>query len=387
MGPKKRGQWTEEKLQNAIRAVRSGTSFAKAAKATGIPRTTLMRIFKTVQGDNQIRKPKLGRKFVLTENQQAELCSRIFRLADVGMPITGKLLRRSIFTYAEKMGLKHKFSQKTQMAGRKWLVAFLKNNPLVAKRKSQTLNPGRAQKMNRTIVSDHFQKLQACLEELDIVNQPQQIYNMDEKGCRLTIHHQNYVLARKGAKRVHFIAPEHAENVTIVSCCNALGHTIPPMVLFKGQRMKQEWKDNMPPETEVMMTPKDNMTTGIFCTWMDHFAKFKVEGPTLLVFDGASSHLDAEIVTKADEHNVTLYCLPSNTTHELQPLDKGIFKAFESYWDDEVLLHFTRHPDRQITRLRFGEIFRKVWFDDSVKHNFRFSGNWNFSFRSNHHSR
>ena len=117
----------------------------------------------------------------------------------------------------------------------------------------------------------------------------------------------------------------------------------------------------MPPGTEVMMTPKGSMTTEVFCTWLEHFAKFKTEGPTLLVFDGASSHLDAEIVTMADKHNVTLYCLPSNTTHELQPLDKDVFKAFESYWDEEVLLHFTRHPDRQITRLRFGEILRKVW--------------------------
>ena len=177
---------------------------------------------------------------MLTEKQQAELCSRIFRLAEVGMPITGRLLRRSIFTYAEKMGLKHNFSQANQLAGRKWLAAFLKNNPLVAKRKSQNLNPGRAQKVNRAIVSDNFQKLHACLEDLDIVNQPQHIYNMDEKGCRLTIHHQQNVLARRGAKRVHFIAPEQAQNVTIVSCCNALGHSIPPMVLFKGKRMKQE---------------------------------------------------------------------------------------------------------------------------------------------------
>ncbi|KAG8186409.1 hypothetical protein JTE90_023140 [Oedothorax gibbosus] len=34
----------------------------------------------------------------------------------------------------------------TQMAGKKWLAAFLKRDPLVAKRKSQKLNPGRAQK-------------------------------------------------------------------------------------------------------------------------------------------------------------------------------------------------------------------------------------------------
>ena len=43
MEPKKRGKWTEGKLQNAFRAVHSGTSFASAAKSAGITRTTLMR--------------------------------------------------------------------------------------------------------------------------------------------------------------------------------------------------------------------------------------------------------------------------------------------------------------------------------------------------------
>ncbi|KAG8187934.1 hypothetical protein JTE90_027708 [Oedothorax gibbosus] len=40
------------------------------------------------------------------------------------------------------------------------------NDPIrqPVQRKSKNLNPGRAQKLNRTIVSDHFQKLQACLE-------------------------------------------------------------------------------------------------------------------------------------------------------------------------------------------------------------------------------
>ncbi|KAG8187951.1 hypothetical protein JTE90_027721 [Oedothorax gibbosus] len=42
-------------------------------------------IRKPVQVNHQIRKPKLGSKFLLTEKQQAELCSRIFGLADVGL--------------------------------------------------------------------------------------------------------------------------------------------------------------------------------------------------------------------------------------------------------------------------------------------------------------
>jgi hypothetical protein len=41
------------------------------------------------------------------------------------------------------------------------------------------------------------------------MNKPELIYNMDEKGCRLTIyicHHQTAL-----AKRTHLLATEHAE--------------------------------------------------------------------------------------------------------------------------------------------------------------------------------
>lgn len=63
------------------------------------------------------------------------------------------------------------------------------------------------------------------------------------------------------------------------------------------------------PGTEVMMTPKGSMITGVFCTLLEHFSKFKIEGSTLLVFHGDSSHFDAEIVTKEEKDNIALVSL------------------------------------------------------------------------------
>lgn len=61
---------------------------------------------------------------------------------------------------------------------------------------------------------------------------------MDEIGCRLTIHHQQSVLAKKEAKSVHLQSSEHAESVNIAGCVNALSTAIPPMVIFEGKRLK-----------------------------------------------------------------------------------------------------------------------------------------------------
>lgn len=63
--------------------------------------------------------------------------------------------------------------------------------------------------------------------------------------------------------------------------------------------------------------------------------------------------------------------MPSNTTHELQPLGKSVFCSFEYNWDQEVQLYWLNHGEsntnkevvveRIITKQRFGKIFSKVW--------------------------
>lgn len=151
------------------------------------------------------------------------------------------------------------------------------------------MNHARAQKLNKPIVMKHFEAVKKIYDELYICNHPERLYNMDEKGCRLTLHHQQKVLAKKGTKRVHFVAQEHAENVTIAMCVNTTGNSVPPMILFKGKRLKPEYCDNLPFGSLVQMAPKGSMTTELFVKFIAHLAKYKSPRSCLLIFDGASS--------------------------------------------------------------------------------------------------
>ncbi|XP_022903948.2 uncharacterized protein [Onthophagus taurus] len=195
----------------------------------------------------------------------------------------------------------------------------------------------RAQKLNPTIVQDQFSKLDTVLRELKLKHSPQFIYNLDEKGCRLTLHHAHKILAEKGEGRIHLLANEYGENVTVVACVYALGQAVPPMIIFKGLRKKDTYSDNFPPGSTVQISAKGSMTRELFIVGLQHFAKFKPAGRVLLVIDGTSCHLDISIVEEAEKLDVSLYCLPSNTTHELQPLDRAVFRSFEHYWDNELL--------------------------------------------------
>ncbi|KAI5725066.1 hypothetical protein M8J77_010539 [Diaphorina citri] len=117
------------------------------------------------------------------------------------------------------------------------------------------------------------------------------------------------------------LGSEYAENVTLVACVSAIGHAVPPMIIFKGRRMRSTYKDGMPPQSIVTMSPKGSMTHDIFEQWLEHFARFKPTGKVLLIMDCAKYHLSLKIAEKAEQHDVVLFCLPSNTTHELQHTD------------------------------------------------------------------
>lgn len=304
---------------------------------------------------------KLGRPSILDEEQERNFVQRIKRYSQIGLPLTPKLVRHQMFRYCDINNIPNNFNKEKQFAGKDWLSLFLKRNADLSVRKAQPMNPARAQKLNKAVVSDHFTKITELMTTLNIKDKPQNIYNMDAKGCRLTMHHQQCVLSERGVRRVHMVAPEHAENVTIVACCNAMGNSVPPMILFRGKRLKPEFCDNLPHGTLVKMAPKGSMTTQLFNDFLRHFAQYKSNGSTLLVFDGATSHLDFTIAETAESLGITLFCLPSNTTHELQPLDKAVFRSFEANWDQELLRYWDTFPQRSLNKSRFNIIFSRVW--------------------------
>jgi hypothetical protein len=80
---------------------------------------------------------------------------------------------------------------------------------------------------------------------------------------------------------------------------------MPPMIIFQGQRMKVKRLDALPPGSIAQMTSRGSMITEAFVNWLTPFSRYKVAGLCLLVFDGATLHLDHSIVEAADSHDYT----------------------------------------------------------------------------------
>lgn len=73
--------------------------------------------------------------------------------------------------------------------------------------------------MNKFIVNDFSGTI---FKELDLLNKPNLIYNMDDEGCQFNMHKDPYVFVQKGVKNVYFVAPKHGKKVTVVLCGNTM---------------------------------------------------------------------------------------------------------------------------------------------------------------------
>lgn len=71
----------------------------------------------------------------------------------------------------------------------------------------------------------------------------------------------------------------------------------------------------------------------IFEQWFTHHTP--AGRPLLLLIDGLSRHYNQSFNTKAAHEKVILFCLPPNTTHLLQPLDKSAFVPLMTFWNEE----------------------------------------------------
>lgn len=296
---------------------------------------------------------------------EKRLASYIKRLASAGFAPDRSTIRSLAYQFAEKLGIQHKFSKEKGTTGQHWLTSFLERNKDISVRQAEGLSVARAQGMNREEVNAFFNLLEEEMLKNDLMNKPQNIFNVDESGIQL-INKPGKVLTAKGAKDVHVITPrEKGETVSLVACCNAEGSFLPPVIIMKGVNKKAEFADGLPHGSEVYMNKKSSyINSELFMRWFKyHFLPRKPnEGQTILILDGHSSHSNSiDLLDLANDNGVTIICLPSHTTQALQPLDRSFFKPLKTFYGQEAHSWMLRNKNRMISRLQVGNIIGQAW--------------------------
>ena len=133
------------------------------------------------------------------------------------------------------------------------------------------------------------------------------------------------------------------------------------MVYPRKISVPENLRDGAIPNTFFANSATGWMNTEPFLQWFDFFLRnIPPTRPVLLIQDGHGSHVSIDLIELARANNVHLLCLPSHTTHILQPLDGGVFKSFKSNFS-KACRYLASNPGRVITNDKLASLVAEAW--------------------------
>ena len=338
--------WDPESMTGAYIAVtESGMSVYKAAKSHGVPEQTLRdRVNRRISIDTV----KSGPDPVLSLEEEARLVSHIKELAEVGYGYTRSEVTNLATDYAVAIGKR----RKEQPFSLKWFYTFMNRWPELKVIKPSSLSEQRARCANKMSISNYFEELNRIMRKYDLLDKPQCIYNIDEKGINTEYNPPKIVAGREC--RPQAVVAERGKTVTVLGAGNALGHQIPPYFVFPGERLTEQLLDGKSVGADGTMSTSGWSNTDIFRKYLkEHFIKY-CQGRSstdhmLVLYDGHGSHIGLDLVDWADDNKIILFVLPPHTSHILQPMDVGCFGPFQLLYSKECT-KFARTNHRMVTK-------------------------------------
>ena len=103
------------------------------------------------------------------------------------------------------------------------------------------------------------------------------------------------------------------------------------------------------------------------------------EETIILVLDGHASHKTPEMFRAALENNIEFHFLPPHTTHQLQPLDVGVFGSLQRKWQercDEIISKTNMEVPRSQFVKEYMGIRNKVFTPELIQSAWKKAGAW-----------
>ena len=343
-------------MSKAVEYVNQGGGLREAARLYCVPHETLRR---RVLGKVEMG-CKPGPSTIFAKDEEERLAHYMVEMADMGFGLSRDDVRRTAYQMAEKCGRQHPFQN--EMAGRAWLDGFLKRNPKLTLRSAQPLSYNRAVCANVDTINDYFAKLGAVYARHNLFTKPMQIYNMDECGITI-VHNPGKVFTEVGRRNVWSISSaEKGKTHTLLCCVSASGQALPPFMIYPRKRMSEKLQEGCVAGTVFACSDSGWVTEELYMQWFKLFiSSIPLTRPVLLIEDGHSSHISIDVIRLARDNNIHLLCLPSHTTHLLQPLDVGVFKSLKSNYSKECRRYLAANPGRVITTEVIASILGKAW--------------------------
>jgi hypothetical protein len=322
---KPRGKWTEDTMTLALQSIRSGQMTQReAGRHFNIPESTI-RSWRT----KKVTSKRLGPPTALTANEESALVTWCIKMQDIAHCVSVLMLKTKVKQLTS--GRTSRF--RAGMPGKKWWNFFSKRHPELVLRTPQGLDGKRAKYISPERCALFYSFLARTYEERSY--SATHIWNMDETGVSASMDIGGAkVIARRGSRSVLTRNSANREWLTIVACVSASGQRIPCQYIFSGMEIRGTYIAACEPGAVYCMQRNGWQTSEHFIDWLQHFQTtvpggVSLENPHLLLLDGHASHLTKEAIMLGMQMGLQIALLPPHSSHRLQPLDVGVFRAFK----------------------------------------------------------
>ena len=257
------------------------------------------------------------------------------------------------------MRLFHLFYNEKKMAGRKWFRKFLTRHPQLSLRNPEPTRIARAAGFNKPSVHRFYDILEPIIDKYKF--DATTIFNMDETSLS-TVQKPGKIIAVKGKHQVgSTVSAERGTNVTCARCVSAHGYFLPPFLIFKRKRLRDDLQEGASPGTAFAVQDKRWMYREL---WLDNFMKNvkpSKEAPVLLILDGHISHTgNLNAIEKAEQNGIVMLSLPPHSSHRMQPFDVTYFKPLSSYFNQAADRWIRMHVGRTIQVRHIGGLLAEA---------------------------
>ena len=168
------------------------------------------------------------------------------------------------------------------------------------------------------------------------------------------------------------IQPGNRDWVTIIQGICAAGWAIPPFVIFGGKVLISSWYVDLPRDWVIETSANGWTTNELGLKWLKHFDAHTKERTVgvyrLLIVDGHESHNNHEFHKYCKEQKIIVLCMPSHSSHLLQPLDVGCFAPLKRAYYKEIE-GWSRYAKTQVKKETFLPAFYIAFSSAITKEN------------------
>ena len=311
-------------------------SYKSVADAYGLVESTLRR---RIQGLTKDRREAHVNQQKLTPGEEEALSKWIFLMASWNFPPAIWRVRQMANQLLQK-------KDPESDIGINWVQKFLARQPNLQSRYSTPLDADRANACKPERINSWFDLVESVIDKYEIKKTDS--YNMDEKGFAVGCTGKFKIICAKYDLNAYMSQPGNRDWVSLLECVSADGAILPIFSIFKGKQNQKAWIETLMNEQGVAIgsccTSSKGWTNNELC--MDWFQstfepasrKRQVGKYRLLIVDGHSSHVSTSAILFCIEHDIILLCLPSHTTHILQPLDVSFFLPLSWAYKKQIML-------------------------------------------------